>query len=89
MTYLKKLARKITATVTQELDEPFSDPVVAVGPPTLHPPAAETPTGMELILGNECEEPTRIYPPGFVESLMGEACAHRHGTVREMEAVKP
>jgi hypothetical protein len=73
------------------LDEPFVELVEAeeveihescyVKHPTLSPPAACTPGGFELIFGNECEEPTRIYPPGWLDGLLQHADPNKHPTL--------
>jgi len=80
-----------------EVDEEWLDDIIELvdneepssNPPTLHPPAAVTPSGQELIFGSECDEPTVVYPRGYVEALLAEASAHTHGTVRAMKAVTP
>jgi hypothetical protein len=58
-------------------------------PANLHAltPVAFTPLGQELIFGDECEEPTLVYPRHVIEKLIKEANPHRHGTVRAMLAV--
>ncbi len=70
----------------ETLDEPFVTQVV-----TLHPPAVETPTGVELILGNECEDETKVM--GDLErKILKKMCRlepHTCPTVPEMQAVRP
>jgi len=56
---------------------------------TMCPPAVNTPIGNELVFDGECDEVTRIYPPGYVERLTQEAAPHTHGTLPAFQAVKP
>jgi hypothetical protein len=66
---------------TIDLDDPFPDLVVAT-------PTAFTPLGLEVLFDNECEEPTRTYPPGTLELLVRQASPHGHATVPQMIAVR-
>lgn len=48
---------------------------------------ANSPTGEEIIVGNECEEPTRIIRIDHLEYLLRCSDPHKHDTV-VMNAVK-
>jgi hypothetical protein len=52
------------------------------------PHLASTPLGDELVLGPECEEPTRIMHIDHLKHLLGDANPHTHETVMMMKAVK-
>jgi len=48
----------------------------------------ETPWGDEIVPAEAFDEVTQVIDPKELEKLLGEACAHRHATVREMPAVR-
>ena len=73
-----------------------SDPVVEVVPSTPPRPLSvmpamivETPWGDEIVPAEAFEEVTQIIDADELKRLLGEACAHRHATVPEMQAVRP
>jgi hypothetical protein len=66
-----------------ELDDPFVQIEVIEPVPTVN-----TPTGIELVFDDECDEPTKVYPEGMFEALRLEACAHSHKTRQDMKAIK-
>lgn len=51
------------------------------------PHLAATPLGDELVVGNECDEPTRIMHIAHLKHLLEDANLHTHETVM-MKAVK-
>lgn len=51
------------------------------------PRPTPTPRGIELVMGNECEEPTRVMSAQELKLLLEQAGPHTHHTVC-MQAVK-
>lgn len=59
---------------TMKIDESFHNIEVMT-------PTAFTPLGLEVLFDNECDEPTRVYPPGTLATLLRDASPHHHVTV--------
>ena len=95
---LERIARMVLEAVSSpedgedvELSEPFEGAVeVATRTDSIFPAlvAVATPTGDELVHKSDCDEDTQVYPKGYFDSVRNDICAHRHGTVPSMPAVK-